>query len=106
MAMLDTSPSLHLAGTFGHEVSTSNLGRLRACVSEVCAAASVPKCQVPSTPATMTDATRTARHKLLCFIAHLQKIIAIGIRVRDNTMQIVHAVQGISYFFPSELIKL
>src|SRR5215475_1385270 len=65
MAMLDTSPSFHFAGTFGHEGSTSNNGK------EVCAAASVPNGNGLTTLATMTNAIRTARRKFLRFMAYL-----------------------------------
>src|SRR5215813_10345785 len=65
IAMLDTSPSFHFAGTFGHEGSTSNIGR------EVCAAASVSNSHVLPRLATMANAIRTAQLEFLRFMAYL-----------------------------------
>src|SRR4030095_449467 len=81
MAILDTSPSFHFAGTFGHEGSTSNIGMLRASALEVCAAVSVPKSHVPSTPATMTKAKRTTRLRFLRFIAPLLYLVVQAVQV-------------------------
>src|SRR5690349_9949583 len=36
IAMLETSPTFMLAGTFGQPLSTSNMGRLRPCATAVC----------------------------------------------------------------------
>src|SRR5436305_15007478 len=79
MEMLDASPSFHFAGTFGHEGSTSNIGTSRARAWEVCAAASVLKSDAPSTPATMTNAIRTARLRFLRFMASLLYSLVIGL---------------------------
>src|SRR5262245_18529413 len=74
IAMLDTSPSFHFAGTFGHEVSTSNRGRSRGCAWEVCAAASVSNSHILARPATMANAIRTAPLEFLRFMAYLLKV--------------------------------
>src|SRR5437899_12219178 len=79
MEMLDASPSFHFTGTFGHEGSTSNIGTSRARAWEVCAAPSGLKSDVPSTPATMTNAIRTARLRFLRFMASLLYSLAIGL---------------------------
>src|SRR5881296_1208690 len=79
MEMLDASPSFHFAGTFGHDGSISNIGTSRARAWEVCAAASVLKSDVLSTPATMTNAIRTARLRFLRFMASFLYSLVIGL---------------------------
>src|SRR3972149_2133701 len=66
--MLDASPIFHFAGTFGQEGSTWNIGTPPARSRDVCAAPVVPKSRCPSTPATMTDAIRTAQLRILRFM--------------------------------------
>src|ERR1700752_4624237 len=57
IAILEASPSFHCGGTFGHERSTSNVGRLRFCA-------------YPGAIQTITK--HTARTKRVRYIAFLQ----------------------------------
>jgi hypothetical protein len=73
--MLETSPSFHCGGTFGHAGSMVKVGTPRVCAwAAVCAAAAVGISAAAPIPAAATNAITTALG-FVCFICFLRILV-------------------------------